>query len=85
MHSVHGVFRFAPPGRITDLAHAHPKAIYTTRQGLPSNVVLRLFEDSRGDVWIGVSRGLALWHRSTGRIQTYSVSDGLRYVTQAAG
>ena len=82
LHSVNGLFRFAPPGRITDLAQAHPKAIYTSRQGLPSNVVLRLFEDSRGDVWIGVYRGLAVWRRSTGRIEAYSVSDGLRYVTQ---
>jgi ligand-binding sensor domain-containing protein/signal transduction histidine kinase len=77
-----GVLRFAPPARIADLAHASPKAIYSTRDGLPDDRVLRLFEDSRRDVWIGVFRGLARWRRSTGQIQAYSVSDGLRYMTE---
>lgn len=31
-------------------------------EGLPSNVALRVFEDSRGRVWAGTSRGLSLLH-----------------------
>ena len=33
-------------------ARLPPKAIYTTRDGLAGNTILRLFEDSRGDIWI---------------------------------
>ncbi|MBZ5620811.1 MAG: ATP-binding protein [Acidobacteriia bacterium] len=77
-----GVLRFAPPARIIDLAQARPKGIYTSHDGLPDQYVLRLFEDSRGDVWIGVWRGLALWRRSTGKLQAFSASDGLRYVQE---
>src|SRR5262249_21178546 len=82
MPTNNGLLRFSPPARITDLANARPKAIYTMRDGLPNNHVLRLFEDSQGDIWIGVWRRLALWHRSTERIQSFSASDGLRYVTE---
>jgi ligand-binding sensor domain-containing protein/signal transduction histidine kinase len=77
-----GVLRFAAPVRIADLSHGRPKAIYTSRQGLPNDTGLRLFEDSRGDVWIGVWRGLARWQRSTNEIRAYSVRDGLRYVAE---
>src|SRR5207302_110192 len=56
--------------------------IYTRQDGLLNDKVLRLFEDSRGDVWIGVHRGLARWDRRTGRIQRYDVADGLPLVTE---
>jgi hypothetical protein len=56
-----GVFRFAPVDRITRLATAHPKRVYTTRDGLASNVIDALFEDSRGDVWMCMTHGVANW------------------------
>jgi signal transduction histidine kinase len=34
----------------------------TTEDGLPSTQVLNVFEDSRGRVWAGTSRGLSLYH-----------------------
>jgi ligand-binding sensor domain-containing protein len=75
-----GLLRFARPKRIEDLASATP-AVYSTALGLPSDVVLRLFEDSRGDVWIGVYKGLARWIRRSGKIQAYSGVDGIPFVT----
>ncbi len=77
-----GLFRLARPAGATDLVHARPKAIYSVADGLPNDYVLRLLEDSRGDIWIGVWRGLALWKRSTGRIKAFSAADGLRSVQQ---
>lgn len=60
-----------------------PAARYTRREGLAADVVLRLFEDSRGDMWIatvGEGRGpsgVSRWERSTGRFHHYGEQDGL--------
>lgn len=61
------------------LAHTLPKAIYTTRDGLASNDILRLFEDSRGDIWIGTANpgGPSRWDRATERFHRYTEEDGL--------
>jgi signal transduction histidine kinase/ligand-binding sensor domain-containing protein len=79
-----GVYRFAPVDRIDGLGAAHPKHVYTTRDGLASNVVDVLFEDSRGDVWIGMTYGVARpvgvvarWQRATQTLHPYSHLDGL--------
>jgi ligand-binding sensor domain-containing protein/signal transduction histidine kinase len=68
-----GVCRF-PRVPFEQLAHTPPKAVYTTRDGLPGNDIFRLFEDARGDIWItsiGVS-GLSRWERASGRIHVYT-------------
>ncbi len=44
--TANGLLRFAAPRRLTDLASARPKAIYSMADGLPGNIVLCLFEDS---------------------------------------
>ena len=76
-----GLCRF-PQVRLDGLAQAHPKAVYTTKQGLISNDIFRIFEDSRGDIWIGawtsVKRsGVTRWERATDTFHTYTQSDGL--------
>ncbi len=76
-----GVFRFSRAGAVDQLRRLGPKAIYTTDDGLTSNQVFRLFEDSRGDIWIGTISpnrdALARWQRATGRFQTYSAADSV--------
>lgn len=77
-----GLCRFATTRGVKGLEHRAPEAIYTTRDGLPGNDIFRIFEDSRGDIWIGTigpnaEDGLARWSRSTGRITAYTVSVGL--------
>ncbi len=47
-----GLYRFARTSTIEELARTRPKAIYTTQDGLAGDDILRLFEDSRGDIWI---------------------------------
>ena len=65
-----GALRLRGVNDLTRLQHA-PIQRFSTRDGLTANVVLRLFEDSHGDVWIGTvgegkANGLSRWERSTG-------------------
>jgi ligand-binding sensor domain-containing protein/two-component sensor histidine kinase len=80
VHSAHGLFRFPRVARFEQLQHTRPKAIYTKRDGLAGNEIFRLFEDSRGDVWIsttgGDGNGLSRWQRSTGSLRTFSREPG---------
>src|SRR5262249_44299214 len=74
-----GLFRFPKVSSIAGLARTAPKAVYTTRDGLSSNDILRLFEDSRGDIWVGTANpgGLSRWDRATQSFRHYSEKDGL--------
>jgi ligand-binding sensor domain-containing protein/two-component sensor histidine kinase len=77
-----GLYRFPQVGSIAQLAHTRPKAAYTTREGLFSDQVFRLFEDSHGDIWIATNGGKDLqsvtrWERSSETFHSYSQTDGL--------
>ena len=76
-----GLYRFPRVSRIEELSRIRPKAIYTTRDGLPENGLRRLFEDVRGDIWMAAfapgHEVLTRWDRATGRFQRYSDADGL--------
>lgn len=64
--SERGIFRFGAVKRLEELATARPKAHYTVKDGLPSNGIFRLFEDSRGDIWISLlatDTPVAVWSR----------------------
>lgn len=91
-----GIARFSPVGRLEELARAGPAARYTTRDGLASDDVSHLFEDPRGDVWIGTfnpaREPLTRWSRATGRFERFGAADGLpalgspfRFASDAAG
>jgi ligand-binding sensor domain-containing protein/signal transduction histidine kinase len=71
-----GLCRFPKVGRFEQLARRPPKAVYTVRDGLVSNDVFRIFEDSRGDVWIStissVNSGVTRWERATETMHGYS-------------
>jgi ligand-binding sensor domain-containing protein/two-component sensor histidine kinase len=45
--------------------------LYTVRDGLPTSTILRLFEDSHGDIWAGTSDGAACWSRASGTWRQY--------------
>jgi ligand-binding sensor domain-containing protein len=76
-----GLYRFGKASRAEQLAGRTPKAVYTTRDGLPGNDIFRLFEDSRGDIWIANAgrplERLTRWERATGSFRVYSAADGL--------
>jgi signal transduction histidine kinase/ligand-binding sensor domain-containing protein len=63
-----GVLRYPRVERLEDLAHTAPRAFY------PKHDIFRLYEDSRGDVWIGAWSGSARWERSSGRIVPLKIS-----------
>lgn len=73
------LYRFARVDDPERLARAKPKAVYTTREGLASNSITRLFEDRRGDLWIGSDsqNPLTRWERATGKFTVYTQADGL--------
>jgi ligand-binding sensor domain-containing protein/signal transduction histidine kinase len=76
-----GLYRFPKVENVEQLGRIRPKAIYTTRDGLAGDDVNRLFEDSRGDIWIGrttpTSLALTRWERATGTFHRYSDADGV--------
>ncbi len=55
--------------RFEDLATTVPD-FFGVPEGLPGRDVLRMFEDSRGDVWIGTMspNGIARWDRASNRV-----------------
>ena len=77
-----GVFRFSGVPEPEDLATARPESTLTRRDGLPSDSIFRLYEDSRGDVWISTISAepdyqLSRWERRTDRIYRYGEADGI--------
>src|SRR5262249_22379006 len=76
-----GLYRFSRTERFEDLARARPAAIYTTRAGLANDEVTRVFEDSRGDLWIAswipAREPVVRWERASGRFHRYSEPHGL--------
>jgi len=77
-----GLYRFPKVSRFEDLGTMRPKAVYTRNDGLADDDVTLVFEDSRGDLWIGgFSTGrevLTRWERASGSFHRYSEADGLR-------
>lgn len=77
-----GLLRYPAVAQLDDLAQADPDAWWTEKDGLPGHDVFRLFEDSRGDLWlslldVGSSGNLVRRERATGRFETFGARDGL--------
>ena len=72
-----GLFQFPPINSLDDLGRVHPLKNYTSQNGLGGNEPFRLFEDSRGDIWISIistpaNASLNRWERATGKFYSYS-------------
>jgi ligand-binding sensor domain-containing protein/signal transduction histidine kinase len=83
-----GLCRFGKTKNAEQLSGRSPKAVYTTRDGLPDNNIFRLFEDSQGDIWISMvgqtNNPLVRWERATERFQVYSETAGLPPIQDSA-
>ena len=66
-----GLLRYPAASSCTALAATRPEAWYRKGHGLPADDVFRLFEDSRGDLWISAG-GTIRWLRSTGALEVLS-------------
>ena len=73
-----GLCRFPRTGSMTQLSGMRPVRRYTTHDGLPGDNIYSLFEDTTGDIWIGVAfhtgqhAGLARWNRREDRIEDFN-------------
>jgi len=76
-----GLVRYGKTSSVEQLARTPPKAVYTTKDGLGANHVFRLFEDSRGDIWVGSFIGssassVTRWERQSETFHQYSFQNG---------
>jgi len=51
---------------------------FTTSEGLPSNIVLRLLEDKEGCIWLSTYNGLSRFDPAKGIFRNFTISDGLQ-------
>ena len=51
---------------------------YTTKQGLPNDVVYGILSDDTGRLWMSTNKGLACFTPATGTFRNYAASDGLQ-------
>jgi ligand-binding sensor domain-containing protein/signal transduction histidine kinase len=65
-----GLLCYPPGDDARSLAHSVPR-VYTRRDGLPGPFVLRVFEDSRGDIWAGTDEGISRWDHATERWRSF--------------
>jgi signal transduction histidine kinase/ligand-binding sensor domain-containing protein len=76
-----GLMRFADVERLEQLARARPKAHYLLEGDRELFDIFRLFEDSRGDIWVslasGAKNGLVKWERATEKFRYYTEADGV--------
>jgi ligand-binding sensor domain-containing protein/signal transduction histidine kinase len=70
-----GVLRYAAALDPRGLKGKPPARIYSVRDGLPNATILRMFQDSRGDIWAGTADGLGHWSRASGRWQGFRTAD----------
>jgi ligand-binding sensor domain-containing protein/signal transduction histidine kinase len=78
-----GLVRFPKADRLADLARARPIWHYTVQDGPAPLQVFRLFEDSRGNVWVSsFAFGLSRWEPVTGQLRDMVRLPGLSLVTR---
>ena len=76
-----GLVRYPRASTLEQIPHARPKAVYTIREGLCADDIFRIYEDSRGDIWISTLGNhacvLTRWERATETFHRYSQVDGI--------
>ena len=73
----YGLYRYPRVRRLEDLAWTPPRKIYTEKEGFRGQV-FRLYEDSKGDVWISAwNGGLLRWERATEVFYRYAEKEGM--------
>lgn len=50
---------------------------YTTNEGLPNNVVYKILEDEKGNIWMTTNKGLSCLDIKANKIKTYKHKNGL--------
>ena len=81
--STSGLFKFPPTRSLDEFARARPAKAYTSQNGLSGDEPFRLFEDSRGDIWISIistpsNSYLNRFEPATGKFYQYSQDVAMR-------
>jgi signal transduction histidine kinase/ligand-binding sensor domain-containing protein len=74
-----GLYRYPQTKTPSELRGLAPKAFYDVGSPLGESAIFRVFEDSRGDLWIGAQspdRTLIRWQRSTGQFRHWTPAEG---------
>ncbi|MDR0542096.1 MAG: response regulator [Dysgonamonadaceae bacterium] len=50
---------------------------YSTKQGLPNNMVYKILEDNKARLWLTTNSGLSCYNPETGSIKTFTLANGL--------
>jgi streptogramin lyase/signal transduction histidine kinase len=81
-----GLVRYPAVAGAEELALTAPRALYAKAQGMESENLFRLFEDSRGDLWIGTfgHAGLVRWERANGEFHPLGPAAGVPRDTATA-
>ncbi|MDQ6760636.1 MAG: ATP-binding protein [Acidobacteriota bacterium] len=80
-----GLCRYPRLESPAQLAQTVPKAVYTVRDGLPSDRVVRLYEDRVGDIWIGTEAAQILYWSKSERSFIGIAADGVPRPASAFG
>jgi ligand-binding sensor domain-containing protein/two-component sensor histidine kinase len=76
------LYRFDRGGPLEALDTRKPSAVYHTGPGFNNGAFYRMFEDSRGDIWVSTRTGdparmgLSLWRRATGDFKQFGEAEG---------
>lgn len=52
--------------------------VFTTKDGLPNNVICGICEDEKHNLWVSTYRGISQWDRKEGRFVNFYAGDGLQ-------
>ncbi len=81
--STGSLYRFSGVKNFADLDGRQPTRIYTSADGLKSNGMFQIFEDSGGDIWVStrgannLDHGLARLRKGTDKFTAFTEADGL--------
>lgn len=76
------LYRFDRGGPLESLNRRRPSAVYHMDAGFNNGAFYRMFEDSRGDLWVSTRTGdparmgLSLWRRATGDFRHFGAAEG---------
>jgi len=81
--STNGLFQFPAMRSLDEFSTARPAKTYTSQNGLSGNEPFRLYEDSRGDIWISIISGpsnsyLNRFEPATGKFYAYGQDIAMR-------
>ena len=64
--------RLSAGGEFTDIQ------IYTTENGLPSNMIQSVRSDAENNLWLGTNRGLVKFDKTSAKIVKFDIADGIQ-------